>query len=88
MYVMMADESPNSDTEEVRVADAPDDALQQVVEAEIRVGHAGPQRHHAETRDDIHGRQPEAERAEEQRRRKGEQQGIRHGGDRRAIQRG
>ncbi len=58
------------------------------MEAKIRVGHAGPQRPHAEARDDIHGRQPEAERAEEQHRRKGEQPRNRDGGDRRAIQRG
>ena len=47
------------------------------MEAEIRVGHAGPQRDHAEARDDIHGRQTEAERAEKPHRRKGEQSGSR-----------
>ena len=47
--------------------------------AEIRVGHAGPQRHHAEARYDIHGRQPDAAHAEGPRRRKGEQRGSRDG---------
>ena len=45
--------------EELRVAGAQDDALQQVVEAEGRVGHARLQEHHAEPRDGVDRRKPE-----------------------------
>ena len=39
--------------EEFRVADAQDDALHQVVEAERRIGHAGLQEQHAQARDGV-----------------------------------
>ena len=49
--------------EELRIADAQDDALQQMVEAEHRVGHTDLQEHHAQPRDHIDRDEPEDQRA-------------------------
>ena len=53
--------------EELRIADAQDDALHQVVEAEGRVGHAGLQEQHAQARDRVDRGEREDQRAEEPR---------------------